>query len=75
MKHNRLLLTWGAGKFGQLGNQAQEDKAELQNITPLLPEDAGGVVQVITQVSSVRYTTGNLKSLYMIRTTQLSTKV
>ena len=42
----RELLTWGAGRFGQLGNSKYEDSAELQKIVSFVPSDAGTVVQV-----------------------------
>ena len=40
------MLTWGAGRFGQLGNQVAEDCAALQNITRLVGSEAETVVQV-----------------------------
>lgn len=42
----RYLLTWGAGRFGQLGNDNHEDRVQFQNITPSVPPEAGKVVQV-----------------------------
>lgn len=44
--YTRHLLTWGAGRFGQLGNNDREDSVLLQNITPCIPPQAGRVVQV-----------------------------
>ena len=46
------LLTWGAGKFGQLGNNARDDKMELQDITESVPPEAGKIVQVIPSLWS-----------------------
>jgi len=43
---NGYLLTWGAGRFGQLGNDNHEDRVQFQNITPSVPPEAGKVVQV-----------------------------
>lgn len=40
------LLTWGAGKFGQLGNTRREDSVQLQNIKHLVPEVSGEPTQV-----------------------------
>jgi alpha-tubulin suppressor-like RCC1 family protein len=39
------LLTWGAGRFGQLGNNDREDST-AQNIARYIPQEAGKVVQV-----------------------------
>lgn len=41
-----LLLTWGAGKFGQLGDGQYQDSVHLQNITSSIPPEAGQVTQV-----------------------------
>ena len=38
-------MTWGAGKFGQLGNNDQEDNTG-QNIVRYVPKEAGRAVQV-----------------------------
>lgn len=40
------VLTWGAGKFGQLGNSHYEDSVQLQNILQLIPSESGKPVQV-----------------------------
>ena len=40
------LLTWGAGKFGQLGNNCRDDSLELQDITGTVPHEAGKIIQV-----------------------------
>ena len=42
----RDLLTWGAGRFGQLGNSERADKAKVQEISKFVPPKAGRVVQV-----------------------------
>lgn len=42
----RRLCTWGAGRFGQLGNKARHDTAQLQDITESIPQESGRVVQV-----------------------------
>lgn len=43
---HRQVLTWGAGMFGQLGNQVAQDCVELQNITRLVSSEPDTVVQV-----------------------------
>ena len=43
---HREVVTWGAGRFGQLGNSAQQDSSELQHITQSIPADSGKVIQV-----------------------------
>ena len=43
------LLTWGAGKFGQLGNNDRED-GTAQNIARYIPQESGRVVQVYVRV-------------------------
>jgi len=40
------LFTWGAGKFGQLGNTRREDSVQLRGIQHLIPPESGGPVQV-----------------------------
>ena len=45
----RCVLTWGAGKFGQLGNNSLQDSM-AQDIRRFLPPNAGTVVQVYTPV-------------------------
>lgn len=40
------LMTWGAGKFGQLGNNCRDDSLDLQDITDTVPQEAGKIVQV-----------------------------
>ena len=40
------LLTWGAGRFGQLGNNCRDDSLELQDITDSVPHEAGKIIQV-----------------------------
>lgn len=40
------LLTWGAGLFGQLGNNELEDKATAQDTTNFIYPQAGKIVQV-----------------------------
>lgn len=40
------LLTWGAGKFGQLGNTRKEDSVQLQDIKHLVPHESGQPIQV-----------------------------
>ena len=44
------LLTWGAGKFGQLGNNDLEDNTG-QNIVRYVPPEAGRVVQVFITIT------------------------
>ena len=39
-------MTWGAGKFGQLGNGRWEDAVQLQNINQLIPTESGDPIQV-----------------------------
>ncbi|XP_064403287.1 uncharacterized protein LOC135348856 isoform X2 [Halichondria panicea] len=43
---NGKLYTWGAGRFGQLGNNVRTDKAQPQDITLAIPPESGRVVQV-----------------------------
>lgn len=43
---HREVVTWGAGRFGQLGNNAQQDSIDLQHIAQSIPADAGKVIQV-----------------------------
>ncbi len=40
------MFTWGAGRFGQLGNNARTDQPQLQDITSAIPQESGRVVQV-----------------------------
>lgn len=40
------VLTWGAGRFGQLGNNSQNDCATPSDITCYIPPEMGKVVQV-----------------------------
>ena len=40
------LLTWGAGKFGQLGNRQWQDSVQMQDIRSLVPTESGRAVQV-----------------------------
>ena len=40
------LMTWGAGKFGQLGNGRREDCVQLQDIRQLVPVESGEPIQV-----------------------------
>jgi len=40
------VFTWGAGRFGQLGNGGQDDCATLSDITEYIPPKMGRVVQV-----------------------------
>ena len=40
------LLTWGAGKFGQLGNRQWQDSVQMQDIRSLVPAESGRAVQV-----------------------------
>lgn len=40
------LLTWGAGKFGQLGNSQWQDSVQMQDIKSLVPPESGPAVQV-----------------------------
>lgn len=40
------VLTWGAGKFGQLGNGQWQDSVQMQDIRSLVPPDSGQPVQV-----------------------------
>lgn len=42
----RRVYTWGAGRFGQLGNNLRQDKAQLQDITSSISQESGRVVQV-----------------------------
>lgn len=42
----RHVLTWGAGKFGQLGNNVREDYVVPQDVSKCLPSDRQ-VVQVL----------------------------
>jgi alpha-tubulin suppressor-like RCC1 family protein len=42
---DKRLLTWGAGKFGQLGNNIRDDQYHPQDITQCLPPHAR-IVQV-----------------------------
>ena len=42
----RSLFTWGAGKFGQLGNSHREDSVQLRDIQHLIPPESGPPVQV-----------------------------
>ncbi len=44
--YHRKLYTWGAGRFGQLGNNVRTDKAQPQDITLAIPPESGRVVQV-----------------------------
>ena len=39
------LLTWGAGRFGQLGNNEFEDNT-VQDIVKFVPPESGKVMQV-----------------------------
>ncbi len=39
-------MTWGAGKFGQLGNGHREDSVQLQDIGTLVPAESGEAIQV-----------------------------
>ncbi len=39
-------MTWGAGRFGQLGNNCKNDSLELQDITDTVPQEAGKIIQV-----------------------------
>lgn len=43
---NGHLMTWGAGKFGQLGNGHREDSVQLQDIGTLVPAESGEAIQV-----------------------------
>ena len=43
---HREVVTWGAGRFGQLGNNAQQDSIDLRHIAQSIPTDAGKVIQV-----------------------------
>lgn len=40
------ILTWGAGKFGQLGNGHWDDSMQLQDIRHLVPAESGHPIQV-----------------------------
>ena len=40
------VFTWGAGRFGQLGNNCQNDCATPSDITSYIPPEMGKVVQV-----------------------------
>ena len=40
------MFTWGAGRFGQLGNSCQSDCATPSDITSYIPPEMGKVVQV-----------------------------
>ena len=40
------VFTWGAGRFGQLGNGGQDDCSTLSDITNCIPPEMGRVVQV-----------------------------
>ena len=40
------VFTWGAGRFGQLGNNCQSDCATPSDITSYIPPGMGKVVQV-----------------------------
>lgn len=39
-------MTWGAGKFGQLGNGRREDCVQLQDIRHHVPAESGEPIQV-----------------------------
>ena len=46
LNFSRHVFTWGAGRFGQLGNTEYCDKLNLQDVTRLVPPEAGNIVQV-----------------------------
>ena len=39
-------MTWGAGKFGQLGNRQWQDSVQMRDIRSLVPAESGRAVQV-----------------------------
>ncbi len=43
----RELLTWGAGRFGQLGNSRMEDTAVIQKVTSYVRSEEGKIIQVL----------------------------
>lgn len=51
----RHLLTWGAGLFGQLGNNELEDKATAQDTTNFIYPQAGKIVQVSWSLYAKNY--------------------
>ena len=57
----RHILTWGAGKFGQLGNGKSEDSPDVHNITASLNSDSK-----IVQVSHT-YTYSEISTLLLYR--------
>lgn len=44
--YENRVFTWGAGRFGQLGNNCQNDCATPSDITSYVPPEMGKVVQV-----------------------------
>ena len=46
LQSHRKVVTWGAGRFGQLGNNLRNDAAQLQDITQSIPSESGRVIQV-----------------------------
>lgn len=52
-------MTWGAGKFGQLGNGRKEDCVQLQDIRQLVPAESGEPIQVSAGCGHSGFVTAN----------------
>ena len=63
---HREVVTWGAGRFGQLGNNAQQDSIDLQHITQSIPADSGKVIQVRLRCIYVFKSTSILKVITLL---------